>query len=913
MYAALPICSCVYVKRVTRPMKRFLFITFLFFTTTIFAQNTVTGVVYLKSDSNPLVGVMVKDNSSENHTVTNLNGEFTINVKSTESELLLSGLGLKDLQVKCNGKKDLGCIVMESDIYTLNDVIVTARLTDERVTPVSASTITGYYIQERLGSHEFTEILKYTPGVHANRQGGGWGDSEIYMRGFDNSNIAILVNGIPINDMETGSVYWSDWANLSEVAATMQTQRGIGTSKVSAPSVGGTINIVTKGLQAAQGGVASLSVGSHGYNKLSFAVNSGLLKNGWALSLLGSRTSGKGYFQGGDFEMYSYFVNVTKQFGSNHQLIFTGFGAPQKHYSRSNALTASEWQRVKDTYKLNDWREYNPDYGFDASGIRKTADYAEYHKPFISLTHDWRINDKSKLNTNLYAAFGRGGSYSPKADEVNYSEYDLYGSDYGVLNTKFRCPNGTFDYAKIESINAASETGAQIIMTQIDGKLNTYGFTSTYSNYLASNLEFFGGIDVKYFVCAHTNRIVDLYGGNYYIDPCRNEVLIENNSFADEQWKSTPVHIGDVAYRDYDSHVFQKGLYTQLEYNNESLSAFISGALSHTTYWKYDRFYHSGDKSRSDNANYWGGTVKGGVNYNINKYHKVFLNTGFISRAPYFKSGAFMSATSSNVINDMAENEKSATLEIGYGFHNEYFSLGVNGYLTEWLDKSMTKKGKLVEQYYINMTGVNSCHMGVEVEFKGRPTRWVEMTAMLALGDWKWTSDNVKGYAYNLNSQAVTPEGNITKPGADDHAWAIINMKDVKVGGSAQTTAAVDVMFTPFEGLRIGGGYTYYGRNYAFYSLSGSSLKLGKEMFVADPWEIPAYGCFDLRASYQLDLGKNKITFFCNMNNALDTTYIEKAWNPTNVASSVEAVDPAGVYMFYGLGRNWTAGVKYNF
>ena len=138
-------------------------------------------------------------------------------------------------------------------------------------------------------------------------------------------------------------------------------------------------------------------------------------------------------------------------------------------------------------------------------------------------------------------------------------------------------------------------------------------------------------------------------------------------------------------------------------------------------------------------------------------------------------------------------------------------------------------------------------------------------------------------------------------------------MKDTKVGGSAQTTAAIDVMFTPFAGLRIGGGYTYYGRNYAFYSLSGSSLKLGKEMFVANPWEIPSYGCLDLRASYQLDLGKNKLTFFCHMNNALDTTYIEKAWNPSNVTSSRNDVDPAGVYMFYGLGRNWNAGVKYNF
>ena len=96
------------------------------------------------------------------------------------------------------------------------------------------------------------------------------------------------MNGIQINDMETGSVYWSDWANLCDVTATMQTQRGIGTSKVSAPSVGGTINIVTKGIHAAHGGVASLSVGSHGYDKLTFAINSGLLDNGWALSLLRS-------------------------------------------------------------------------------------------------------------------------------------------------------------------------------------------------------------------------------------------------------------------------------------------------------------------------------------------------------------------------------------------------------------------------------------------------------------------------------------------------------------------------------------------------------------------------------------------------------------------------------------------------
>lgn len=894
-------------------MRRIAILTLLSLTTSVFAQNKVSGVVSLKSDGNPLPGVVVKDSGTSNHSLTNLNGEFVIDLQTPQATLILSGLGLKDLTIEVKGKNDLGRLQMESDTYTLSDVIVTSSISTDRITPVSASTITGHYIEERLGSHEFTEILKFTPGVHANRQGGGWGDSEIYMRGFDNSNIAVLVNGIPINDMEAGSVYWSDWANLCDVTATMQTQRGIGTSKVSAPSVGGTINIITKGINAAQGGMTSLSVGSHGYNKLTFAINSGLLDNGWALSILGSRTSGNGYFQGGDFEMYSYFVNVTKLMGEDHQLVFTGFGAPQKHYSRSNALTISEWNKVRQLYNLKDWREYNPDYGFDSNGQRKTADYTEYHKPFISLTHNWNINDKTKLNTNIFAAFGRGGSYSGKADEENYSEYDWYATDYGILNTKFRCPDGTFDYAKIESINAASEKGSQLVMTQIDGKLNTYGLTSTYSASITPTIELYAGIDAKYFFCAHTNRLVDLFGGEYYVDPCRREVMIQNNNLATEEWMNEHLHLGEVAYRDYDSHVFQKGLFAQFEYRKEKLSAFISGSLSHTTYWKYDRLYHSKENSRSKNANYWGGAIKTGANYNINENHNVYLNGGFISRAPYFKSGAFMSATSSNVINDMAENEKSATVELGYAFHNEYIAIGVNGYLTEWIDKSMTKKGKLVEQYYINMTGVNSRHMGIEIEFKGRPARWVELNAMLSLGDWRWTNDNVKGYAYSLSSQAVTPDGEITTPGAENHAWAIINMKDIKVGGSAQTTAALDVMFTPFEGFRIGGGYNFYGRNYAFYSLSGGSLKLGQEMYVADPWKIPSYGCLDLRASYELNIGKQRMTFFCMMNNVLDSTYIEKAWNPSNVSTSIKEVDPEGVYMFYGLGRNWNAGIKLNF
>ena len=107
------------------------------------------------------------------------------------------------------------------------------------------------------------------------------------------------------------------------------------------------------------------------------------------------------------------------------------------------------------------------------------------------------------------------------------------------------------------------------------------------------------------------------------------------------------------------------------------------------------------------------------------------------------------------------------------------------------------------EQYYMNMTGVGALHMGLEFELKTTPTAWLEVNAMLSLGRWTWKGGNVKGYAYDVNGNPLTPAGEITTPGAEDHAWAVIDLKDVKVGGSAQTTAGIEVLLKPCKQLRL--------------------------------------------------------------------------------------------------------------
>ena len=874
--------------------------------------NLVHGVIVDSESHEPLIGAVITCGAQ--NTIADIDGCFSIKCDANERLLRCSRIGYISVELPIENNSNMGTIFMKTNSYLLPDATITAQMAIPRKTPVASSNVLAVQIEERLGDNEFVEALKYTPGVHSNRQGGSWGDSEIFMRGFDNTNIAVMINGIPVNDMENGSVYWSNWASLSEVTSLIQTQRGIGVSKVCAPSVGGTINIITKGINSPKGGSASYSIGNDGFQKRTISLNSGLLENGWSFNILGSMASGDGYAQGTGFSVYNFYVDLAKKLNEKHQLSLTAFGAPQNHYMRSNALTATEWEKIRTKYSgENDWRRYNPDYGFDSHGQRKTADYNKYFKPIISLKHMWQISENSNLTSNAYASFGRGGGFSGQANSEEYSEYDWYGSDYGILNTKFRCDDGTFDYSKIESINSASENGSQMIMSRQRANQDWYGFMSTYSNQSKNNLDWFIGVDVRYYKSRHTNEIVDLFGGDYYIDPCRSEVSIINNPLATDEWKNQHLGVGDVVYRDYDSNILQGGLFGQVEYSTDKINAFVSGTFNYSNYWRFDRLYNSGDNARSKNIGFWGGNVKSGINYNINNYHNVFLNGGYITKVPQFKGGAFMSATSSNIINDNAKNEKAISAELGYRYHNKFVSFNLNSYYTRWKDKSMTKKGKLVDQYYINMTGVDSRHIGVEVDLRSEPASWVETGASLSLGDWRWDSDKVEGYAYNIYGQAITSDGTVTTPGATDHAKAMINMKGVHVGGSAQTTASVDATFKPFTGFRIGGGYTLFSRNYAYYSLSGSSLKLGKDMYVMEPWEIPSYGSVELWSSYKFTLGSFIATISGQVSNLFDNYYIEKAWNPSTVSNEITEVNPEDVYFFYALGRTWTISFKINF
>lgn len=894
--------------------------------TLAFAQTTIVrGQLVDSETSEPLVGATVMVEGTTQGSITDYDGYFEQSV-ATGGTLVFKYVGYKDLTRKITQKgasADLGVIEMDPDAVMLKDVVVTSSVAVARKTPVAVSTIQPVFIEEKLGTKEFPEILKSTPGVYATKQGGGFGDSRINMRGFESENIAVMINGVPMNDMEWGGLYWSNWAGLTDVTRSMQTQRGLGASKVSAPSVGGSINIITKTVDAEKGGTISYAMGNDGYNKLMFNVSTGMSKSGWALTLLGAKTWADGYIQGTEYESYNWFINLTKRFNDNHQLSFTGFGAPQWHNQRNNndGLRISEWQKVAERYMNGESPyKYNPTYGYGLNGERKTSARNKYHKPQLSLNHLWQIDSKSSLSTALYASIGNGYGYSGQGltstDRTNW-----YGASDGIVNTTFRHADGTFAYDEIYTLNQASENGSVMAMSKSYNKHTWIGLLSTYTTKFGEYVDFYGGVDFRYYKGVHTNELCDLYGGEYFVDSSsRENVLVANNAAAaaGAAFVNQKLKVGDVVYRDYDGYTLQEGVFAQAEYNRDKLSTFVAGSISNTGYWRYDRFYYDKEHAKSKTVNFLGWTAKGGLNYNLTEQHNVFANIGYISRAPFFSGGAFLQSTTSNLTNPDAINEKVFSAELGYGFRSRFFTANLNLYHTKWMNKTMSRgidlensDGVFVDRINLNMSGVNAIHQGIELDFVAKPFNWLDVRGMFSIGNWRWDCE-AKGYFYDSTGQPVknwTNNGEITHASgiqAEDHASMTIKLNGTKVGNSAQTTAALGIDAKVTKDLSFGIDWNYYGRNYADWSFSTSDLVANGVKVYETPWQIPSASVFDFSARYRFNIGKIQATLYGNIDNIFNQTFITDAQD--GASHTWEDAE-----VFYAWGRTYSLRLKIDF
>lgn len=923
----------------TKLLLEFKLVTLMVFAAGLACAQTgsVRGIIWEQESDEGITGANIILKGTATGTISGADGSFELGGLPAGNQVIaisFIGYAPREITVRivAGSTADLGRVILETQAIGLQEISVIASVAIDRKTPVAVSTVKGTEIEAKVGNQEFPEVLKSTPSVYVTKEGGGFGDSRINVRGFDQSNTAVMVNGIPVNDMENGWVYWSNWAGLSDVTSSIQVQRGLGASKLAVASVGGSINIVTNAAQMRAGGAASLTFGNDGYQKYSVAYSTGLSEKGWAFSAMASHTRGDGYADGTLFRAYSYFASVAREFNSRHGLHFTVVGAPQWHFQREYA----SFDGVSYTTLQQTGTRFNPQWGYydrsdykdDLFSWRKNF----YHKPMAFLNHYWTISEKTEVSTSVYASLGRGGGTGDLgringsfrtdakfkgASGVRWNDIASWNqggtvNDFGADRIPWSGPGVTMEDPSyggpFAGQNVAESSRNGMILRSSMNEHNWYGILSNLTHRLSDNFTLTAGIDARYYKGLHYRRVEDLLGLDAYFED--NDINDPEKYVTDEGRAS-----GNQIDYNNDGVVNWAGLFGQLEYSSGGISAFASFSGSNQGFKRIDYFIYDDDspEQETDWQNFLGGTVKAGLNYNIDGNHNVFVNGGFFSRQPIFDN-VFINFR--NDINPDASNQKVSAFELGYGYRSRYFTANLNLYNTQWGNRQVSES--LVREINIggtptqtdgnvNFTDISQLHQGIEIDFSASPVNQLRITGMVTIANWR----------YKDNFDAIwTPEDITLSQYADE---VTLRMKDVKVPDAAQAVFSLGLEYRVMDGLNVYGSYYTADNIYANFDLADEVEAYVLENHQA--WKLPSYSLVDMGFSYDFKLGDLDLTARLNVNNVFDEEYIAESesnllYDPGDDQDAlIPGSDNGSVRnrVYYGFGRTWNVGLKVKF
>ena len=359
--------------------------------------------------------------------------------------------------------------IMGSEVIALDALEVFSTRAIERRTPVAYTDVPKVQIQNQLGSRDLPMVLNVTPSVYASAQGGGAGDSRVNVRGFSQRNTAIMVNGVPVNDMEWGWVYWSNWDGLADAATSIQLQRGLSAVNLATPSIGGTINIITDPTGVASGFSYKQEFGSGGFLKETVVVSTGEISNKFGITGSVVRKTGDGLYEGlggaGNAnwtDAWSYYFAGAYQVNPKNRLELYAVGSPQRHGQHRWRLNIGQYDAdfaksldgydtaalaefpevgrkwsanvnsVSSSYTGNQYNSTGPDNGTRSRYASNFMNESEnfFHKPQVNLNWYSYFGNGMTLSTVGYYSGGKGGGSGTYGSSSGAS-WDYAGKDPG--------------------------------------------------------------------------------------------------------------------------------------------------------------------------------------------------------------------------------------------------------------------------------------------------------------------------------------------------------------------------------------------------------------------------------------------------------------------------------------------------
>ncbi|HAH54071.1 MAG TPA: TonB-dependent receptor [Flavobacterium sp.] len=919
-------------------MKKIIF-SALFFLQLVFAFGQsnagVTGKLVDSKTQKPMQSVIVSIQNTNLTQLSDSNGKFTLDKIEIGNQLLrirTNGYKEQFLQVEITAGQmlDLGTINLEEDITTEQQLSL-ITITDNDLS------------DDNSGSESTAGLLQASKDVFLQAAAYNFGQARFSVRGIDNEYSNILINGVSMNRLSDGRPQYSNWGGLNDATRNQEFTNGSAPSDYTFGGIAGTQTISTRASIYRPGSRISFLGTNTNYSYRAMATHaSGMNKNGWAYVVSGGRRwAQEGYFDGTDYAANSLFASIEKKLNDHHSINFTSIYAQNRRGKNS-----PNTQEVTD---LVDFK-YNSYWGYQ-EGEKRNSRVKDVEEPIFTLSHYWKVNSKTKLNTNLSYQFGKIGNSRidfQKTDNPDpnyyrklpsyYTTLYTYSNDVATYTPDFAAAEETkanflanpqMDWRAMYRINNENLTnGSRYVLYEDRTDDKTMVANTILSSQLADNIVMNAGGSFTKLKSSNFKNLIDLLGGTYYND-INTFGSLPGEEQSDLNNTDRTIVEGDKYGYNYEVNAARIDAFTQFKFTYDKVDFYLGQTFSRSSYQREglykNGYYPNNSFGKSEKLNFDNFGFKGGATYKLTGQHFLDFNGVYMTKAPNHKD-VFPNARLNNATTEDIKNETIKSVDASYIIRMPSFKARFTAYFNEtenttdisfyYADNISVGNGEFVSEV---VSGQNKRNKGLEAGLEYQLTSTIKATAAAAFGEYTYTNNP------NLVIKADGAVGDVFN--------GKTNMEGYRQAGMPQQAYSAGLEYRDPKFWWVSANINFLSNNY----LDVAPL-LRTSQFITNSDEANFPYDAELAASYLAQekfdaftlvnlvggktwrIQEKTLGLFANINNVFDIQYktggFEQARNANYSELYKDHQGPTrsfGSKYFYGYGRTFMVNIYLNF
>ena len=905
----------------------------------VFGQSItrVSGKVIDSKTQEPIQSVIVSIRNTNLLQLTDASGKFSFNSQVFGSQLLqVSSEGYKEqiLQIEIveGGNLDIGAISLEAD------------LTQEKM--IGLITISENDLSDdNNGSENTASLLQSSKDVFLQAAAYNFSQARFSVRGSDNEYSNVMINGISMNRVGDGRPQYGVWGGLNDATRNQEFTNGSAPSDYAFGGIAGTQEINTRASIYRPGTrISFLTTNSNYSYRVMATTASGMNKKGWSYVISGGRRwAQEGYFEGTNYNANSFFASVEKNINDKHSLNFTFIYAQNKRGKNS--------PNTQELTDLSDFK-YNSYWGYQ-EGEKRNSRFKKSEEPFLIVTHYWKVNPKTKINTTASYQIGQIGNSRIDYTKVDNPDPTYYRKLPSYYTNAFY--NGVYVGESLANVSAAEQTkqnflanpqlnwsemyrinienlanGSRLVQYEDRTDENIANLNTNISAQLSDNVLMTAGINYLDSRTKNFKNLLDLLGGTHYID-ISTFGLTQDQQQSDLNNPFRSVGEGDYYGYNYTIDVKRLDAFTQFKFVYKKVDFYLAQQFSRTSnqregFYK-NGYYPTNSLGKSEKINFDNFGFKGGVTYKLSGRNFIDLNAIYMSKAPNTRD-VFPNARLNNTITDGITNETIKGGDLSYIVKAPKFKARFTGYFSETLNStdinfyyadavSSAGSGAFVSEV---VTGLNRKNRGIELGLEYQLTSTIKVTGVAAYGEYLIT---------NNPNVSLTDDASVT---VTDYGQT--KLAGLRQSGMPQQAYSAGIEYRNPKFWWIGANANYLAVNYLdvstirrtdnFYTnVDNGGITIDQTL--ADKYlkqeKFDSFYLFNLVGGKSWRINGNTLGLFATVNNVLDITYktggFEQSRNAT-YRQEFEDHQSNGPSVFapkyfYGYGRTYMVNVYLTF